>query len=66
MLFRSDIYQPTKDSFEYFYPKLASGGIIVSDDYNWPGARKAIDAFCSRNGLALHTTPYTQAYLIKP
>jgi hypothetical protein len=55
-----DIYQPTRDSFEYFYPKLVSGGIIVSDDFNWPGARKAIEDFCAKNQLTLNITPYTQ------
>lgn len=60
-----DIYQPTRDSFEYFYARLVPGGIIVSDDFNWPGARKAIEEFCERNRLTLNTTPYTQAYLVK-
>lgn len=44
-----DVYQPTRDSFEYFYPKLVPGGIIVSDDFNWPGARKAIEEFSARH-----------------
>ncbi len=32
-------------AFRYFYPRLVPGGVIMSDDYNWPGAKKAIDAF---------------------
>src|SRR5688572_31529904 len=46
-LFRSDVdvYQPTRDSLEYFYPRLVTGGILVCDDYGWPGARKAVDDF---------------------
>jgi O-methyltransferase len=60
-----DIYQPTRDSLGYFYPKLAPGGIIVCDDYNWPGARKAIDEFCAGAGVTCHTTPQMQAYLLK-
>ncbi|HTD89323.1 MAG TPA: TylF/MycF/NovP-related O-methyltransferase [Burkholderiales bacterium] len=60
-----DIYQPTRDSIEYFYPRLVPGGILVSDDYNWPGARKAIEEFCSKTGAAFEVTPYTQAYIVR-
>jgi hypothetical protein len=58
-----DLYQPTLDSFEYFYPKLVPGGTIVSDDYNWPGARRAIETFVLRRRLKLRTTPTGQAYI---
>lgn len=61
-----DIYQPTRDCFEYFYPRLVPGGMIVSDDYGWPGAQKAIEEFCSRHGLELKTTPHAQAYIVRP
>lgn len=43
-----DLYQPTKDSLEYFYPMLSEGGIILCDDYGFsscPGATKAMDDF---------------------
>lgn len=61
-----DIYQPTRDSIEYFYPRLVSGGILVCDDFNWPGARKAIAEICEKLGATYATTAYTQAYLIHP
>lgn len=60
-----DLYQPTLDSLEYFYPKLVPGGYIVSDDYSWPGARKAVEAFVVSNRLKLRTTPTGQAYFKK-
>jgi O-methyltransferase len=60
-----DLYQPTRDSLEYFYPRLATGGILVCDDYNWPGARKAIESFCAGACVALETTPRAQAVLRK-
>lgn len=61
-----DIYQPTRDCFEYFYPRLVPGGIIVSDDYGWPGAQKAIEEFCVRQGVELRTTAHAQAYIVRP
>ena len=46
----ADLYEPTRNGLEYFYPRVSSGGIILIHDYNaWPGCRKAVDAFfCSK------------------
>ena len=60
-----DLYQPTRDSLLYFYPRMVPGGIIVSDDYNWPGARKAIDDFCARVNIGFKTTPHGQVYIVR-
>ena len=60
-----DVYQPTRDSIEYFYPRLVPGGVIVCDDYNWPGARQAIEEVCARVGVEFAMTPYTQAYIVR-
>ena len=42
-----DLYQPIKDSFNFFYKRLSKGGIMVFDDYGYtnqfPGAKKAVD-----------------------
>lgn len=43
-----DLYQPTRDSLEFFYPRTVSGGIILMDDYGFitcPGAKRAADEF---------------------
>lgn len=43
-----DLYQPTQDSFEFFYERVSPGGIIVCDDYGFsacPGAAEAIDSY---------------------
>src|SRR5258706_1266052 len=61
-----DLYDPTLESIEYFYPRLAAGGVLVSDDYGWPGARKAIDEFCAERNMKFDVTDYQQAVLIKP
>ena len=44
-----DIYSSYKETLEFFYPKMVTGGIIAFDEYQsiekYPGARKAIDEF---------------------
>jgi hypothetical protein len=60
-----DLYHPTRDSLAYFYPRLATGGRIVCDDYGWPGARRAIQEFCTRENIRYSVTPYNQAYLTR-
>lgn len=61
-----DLYDPTLDAFNYFYPRLSSGGLIVSDDYSWPGARKAINEFCADHELQFQVTASNQAVIQKP
>jgi len=60
-----DLYQPTIDSLDYFFPRLSEGGIVITDDYSWPGARKAFDEFSVRNALELHATDTGQAFFVK-
>lgn len=41
-----DIYLPTKECLDYFIPRLATGGVIVVDDFEarkCPGVKKAIE-----------------------
>ncbi len=61
-----DLYQPTRDSFEYFWPRLVPDGVIVCDDYNWPGAKRAVEEFCSNSGVEFGTTPAGQAWFSRP
>jgi hypothetical protein len=60
-----DLYQPTRDSLEYFYPRLVPGGSIVCDDFNWPGARKAIEDFCASVKAEFTPTPFQQAHIAR-
>lgn len=43
----ADLYKPTIDALNYFYPKLSPGGVIIIHDYNhtWDGIRLALDEF---------------------
>ncbi len=60
-----DLYQPTLDSFEYFWPKLLPGGIMLCDDFNWSGAEKAVKEFSLKHGVAYEVSPFNQAYFVK-
>ena len=63
-----DLYEPTRDSVAFFYPRLAEGGILVCDDYGQatcPGATRAVDEVlegCPESMLAM---PDGGGFLIK-
>lgn len=43
-----DLYEPTLDSLQFFYPRLNPGGVIVLDDHGFadcPGARRAANEY---------------------
>jgi hypothetical protein len=43
-----DLYEPMKAGLKYFWPRLATGGIIFIHDYSsglWPGVRQAVDEY---------------------
>jgi O-methyltransferase len=58
-----DLYQPTRDSLEYFWPRLVPGGRVVCDDYNWPGGRRSVDEFCAAHGVVAGVTSSQQAVI---
>jgi O-methyltransferase len=42
------MYKPTRESLNFFYPRLVKGGIIISNCYNskvFPGESKTWDEF---------------------
>ncbi len=59
-----DLYDPTLAALEYFHPRMTRGGIIVSDDYSWPGARLAIEEYCGREGAGYTVTEHAQAVIV--
>lgn len=60
-----DLYDPTLDALTYFFPRLSQGGLIVSDDYSWPGARRAINQYCGEHEIALQLSTDGQAIVRK-
>ena len=47
-----DLYLPTKQGLEFFYPRLSSGGVIMVHDFNnagYKGVRHAVLEFCKEN-----------------
>jgi len=50
-----DIYEPICRGLEFFWPRMQPGGVIFIHDYSsghWPGATRAVDEFCAREGVA--------------
>ena len=41
-----DLYEPTMEALNFFYPRMSKGGYIVIHDYNtWSGAHESVDEF---------------------
>jgi len=64
-----DLYDPTKQSLEFFFERMVTGGIIVVDDYGYtqfPGAKIAVDEFVIRNpGILFLDSPIGGCFLVK-
>jgi hypothetical protein len=55
-----DLYEPTRDAVEFFFPRLVPGGVLLCDDYGstrCPGAKKAMDDYAGSIGrTVVHLT----------
>jgi len=56
-----DLYEPTMDTLEFFYPRMSPGGVIICDDYGslaCPGAKEAMDKFAAKTSekTVIHLT----------
>jgi hypothetical protein len=63
-----DLYQPTRDAIEFFYPRINPGGILLLDDYGFsicPGVREAADAFFRDKPEPILEIPTGQGFVIK-
>ncbi len=65
----TDWHESTRHELEHLYPRLASGGVLIIDDYErWPGCRRAVDEYIERNRLRLFLSriDYTGRIAVKP
>jgi hypothetical protein len=65
----TDWYESTRHELVHLYPRLASGGILIIDDYgHWNGARQATDEYLAQleRPPFLTRIDYTVRLAIKP
>jgi O-methyltransferase len=63
-----DLYEPTRDSLEFFYPLLVPNGMLICDDYGFascPGARRAADEFMADKPEPVIHVPTGQGLVLK-
>ncbi len=64
----TDIYEPSAAILEHLYPRLATGGVLVLDDYgSFPGETKAVDDYFQGQHVLIRKLPFcaNPSYLIK-
>jgi lipopolysaccharide biosynthesis glycosyltransferase len=63
----TDWYESTRHELEHLYPRLATGGVLIVDDYgHWEGARKAADEHLAGHpALLLARSDYTGRMAVK-
>ena len=61
-----DLYESTKQSLEFFYPRMERGGVIISHDYmDRPGVRKAVDEFMADKPEPVLESSWRQCLIVK-
>lgn len=67
-----DLYEPTKQTLIFFWPRMLKGGVVLLDEYDlgsdlvkWPGAKKAIDEFCAEYNVQVNRGYGNRAFLKK-
>ena len=64
----TDWYNSTRAALVHFYPRLASGGVLILDDYgHYKGQRQAVDEYFREKGerLLFHRIDYSCRVAIK-
>jgi hypothetical protein len=65
----TDWYESTAHELKHLYPRVASNGVVIIDDYgHWHGARQAVDEYFARQPFKplLNRQDYTGRLLVKP
>ena len=63
-----DLFEPTSNSIEFFFPRLVPGGVLLLDDHgvmSCPGARKAAVEYFATSGDPIIELPSGQAIVWK-
>jgi hypothetical protein len=63
-----DLHDATRDSLEFFYPRLVPGGVVLLDDHGFascPGARKAAQDFFADKPEPVIELPTGQAFVTR-
>jgi hypothetical protein len=63
-----DLYEPTRQSIEFFYDRLNPGGVMLLDDYGFktcPGAKVAADEFFANKPERIVGLPTGQAFILR-
>lgn len=62
----TDWYESTLAELQVLYPRLASGGVLIVDDYgHWKGARQAFDEYFKDQPILLQRIDYTARMIVK-
>lgn len=62
-----DLYEPTLACLEYFFPRMAPGGVIINDDFDspsFPGGGKSWREFCQTHGITYVALDTGQAVIL--
>ncbi len=60
-----DLYESTRDSLEFFYPRMSKGGILISHDYHADGVKKAFTDFFKDKKEHVIQLPVSQCMFTK-
>jgi hypothetical protein len=63
-----DLYQPTRDALEFFYPRMNPGGVILLDDHGLttcPGATRAAEEYMDGRPESIVLLTTGQAMIVK-
>jgi len=60
-----DFEPSTRDALEFFHPRLLAGGVIIGDDYNDAGVRRAFDVYFAGRPDTVVALPWGQAVVVK-
>jgi hypothetical protein len=62
----TDLYDGTLEGLKFFYPRLNTGGIIVSHDYAlYSGVKKAFDEYFKDRSEPIIELPGSQCMIVK-